>query len=265
MSRLDIALPPDVPPRWDVEGVDLANRELLGQDSDGTRRYRLKFARDYADAFRLKVRYRLAYPGALDPPREVGLRVSMIRVLEGSSIGQNVRVYAEPGIEIKSEAKGWALVGSRRISSASIGPPAVDGPLPLSRADDKPGPVAILARLGPRAWPVPGFWWSPGSWISDRSSGPRVTWRPRPRSGLKLATASMTLGLPPGARWIRSRIGCREAFEGEVEVVRRGRVSNPVPLDDADRVTATGRSQVMKFRPLSPRSAGSLPGCSRAE
>ena len=58
LSRLDVAIPRDLPARLDIEGVEVASRDLLETEADGTRRYRLRFAREYADAFRIRFRYR---------------------------------------------------------------------------------------------------------------------------------------------------------------------------------------------------------------
>ena len=61
VSRLDVSLPSEVPARWEVEGIEIAGREPLAPDAAGHRRYRLKFAKDYTDAFRFRVRYRLPF------------------------------------------------------------------------------------------------------------------------------------------------------------------------------------------------------------
>ncbi len=87
-SRLDISLPPEVPDRWEVEGIELAGRDPLGTEPGGGRRYRLRFARDYADAFRFRVRYRLPFAQPPEGNHEAKLRLEPIRVLEGNSKGQ---------------------------------------------------------------------------------------------------------------------------------------------------------------------------------
>lgn len=213
-SRLDLAIPPEVPARWEVEGVDLAGREPIGQDPDGTRRYRLRFARDYAESFRLRIRYRLAYPEPLGPGHDVRLRLAPARVLEGSSIGQHLRVAAEPGIELSAEARGWTpALGPDTTTATDTAPPVR---IALSRPDDRPGPVAILARLGPRL-ALPGLVAS-RLWIRtvqrpENDLATSATFWVESREG------PMTLGLPPGSRLIRSRVGGREVSEGEVEAV----------------------------------------------
>jgi hypothetical protein len=138
----------------------------------------------------------------------------MIRLLEGTSIGQNVRVSAEAGIEVNSEAKGWSSSPATDQAATADNRPAIR--VSMSRADDGPGPVAILARLGPRL-ALPGLVVS-RLWIAtvQRPEGDLAT---TASFWVETRDGSMTLGLPPGARWIRSRIGGQEATEGEVEGV----------------------------------------------
>jgi hypothetical protein len=247
ISRLDVAIPPDVPSRWDVEGVDLEGRDPIGQDPDGSRRYRLRFARDYPESFRLRIRYRLSFPEPLGPSREARLRLAPTRVLEGSSIGQHVRVAAEPGIALGTEAPGWV---------ASAVPDPVAGPdlgpavrVSLSRPDDRPGPVSVGVRLGPRL-ALPGLVVS-RLWI-------RTVQRPED----DLATTAyfwvesrqgpMDLALPPGSRWIRARIGGREAGEGEVELIAADHYRVRFPTS-----TPSGPVQVSVDYEVPARSVGS--------
>ncbi|WP_435010134.1 hypothetical protein P12x_001363 [Tundrisphaera lichenicola] len=212
VNRLDIALPPEVPARWDVEGVDLAGREAIGQDPDGTRRYRLKFARDYSESFRLRIRYRIPFPEPLAAGHSIRTQLGPIRVLEGTTIGQNFRALSDPGIELVSDPKGWSV-------SSLTEPIAEPGPtlrITLHRPEDKPGPVAIEARLGPQlALPnlvVSRLWLR----TTQRPEGDLATMA---SFWIVSREGSMSLALPPGARWIRSRIGGREVAEGMVEGV----------------------------------------------
>ena len=214
VSRLDVAIPREVPARWEVEGVELAAREPLGQDADGSRRYRLRFARDYTDAFRLRVRYRLPFASPPGTDRDGRLVLAPIRVLEGASTGRRVLVSSESGLELKSESNGW-------VATASTDPPATPegGPpyrLALARSDEKAGPVAVLVHEGPRM-PLPSVVVS-RAWV-------RTVQRPEDdlatsaQLWVETRDGSMVIGLPPGSRRVRARVGSREVEEGGVEVV----------------------------------------------
>ena len=213
LSRLDLALPPEVPARWEVEGVELAGREPLGQDSDGSRRYRLRFARDYADSFRLRIRYRVPFGETPAADRDGRLRLNPIRVLEGTSTGRRVVVSAEPGFDIKSEAKGWSTIVSPDPSSPSEAGLPVR--IALAKADEKAGPVTVVVRTGPQL-PLPGVVVS-RLWIRTIQ---------RPEDDLDTSayfwaearTGSMEVGLPAGSRWVRGKVGTTEVGEGQVEV-----------------------------------------------
>ncbi len=211
LRRIDLLLPPEVPARWEVEGIELAGREPLGQDADGSRRYRLRLARDHLDSFRLRIRYRLPFAEAPSADRAGRLRLAPIRVLEGSSTGQKVVASAEPGVDIKVDAKGWAATAS---------PDPVGGPEPgpssriaLTRVDEKAGPVVVVAGPGPRV-PMPGVVVS-RLWIRTVQ---------RPDDDLEASAhfwveargGTMSVGLPAGSRWVRGRVGTTELGEGLV-------------------------------------------------
>ncbi len=211
-SRLDISLPPEVPDRWEVEGIELAAREPLGPETGGTRRYRLRFARDYTDAFRLRVRYRLHFAEPPEGEREAKLRLEPIRVLEGNSTAHRVVVSAEPRFGLKSDAKGWDMATiSDSIPSTEGGPPVR---LAFSNVEERPGPVDLLVRAGPQI-PLPGVVVS-RLWI-------RTVQRPEndlatsARFWVEARDGSMRVGLPPGSRWVRARVGGSDLSEGNVE------------------------------------------------
>ena len=210
LSRLDLALPQEVPARWEVEGVELAAREPLGQEPDGSRRYRLRFARDYADSFRLRVRYRLPFAERPALDRDGRLRIAPIRVLEGTSTGQKVVVSADPGFDLKAEAKGWSSIASPDPSDS--GPPMR---IALARGDEKAGAVGLLVRAGPRL-PMPDLIAS-RLWIKtvQRLDNDLIC---SANFWVESRADSMVVGLPAGSRWVRGRVGTTEIGEGLVEV-----------------------------------------------
>jgi len=214
LSRLDVALPPEVPTRWDVEGAEVEGREPLGRDPDGGRRYRLRFARGQVEAFRLRVRYRVPFREPLSAGRDDRLRLEPIRVLEGTSTGRQVRLAAAPGLEIGAEARGWDAVAIPEGSTtAEAGPPVRSI---LTRVDEKAGPVAVSARLGARqqlpSLVVSRLWIRAVQRPEDDLATTAYFW-------VETRDGSMTIGLPTGSRPVRARVGGSDVVDGEVEVV----------------------------------------------
>ncbi len=210
-SRLDIALPAGVPAGWEVEGVELAGREPLGPETSSGLRYRLRFARDYADAFKFKVRYRLPFDDPRDGVRESKVRLEPIRVLEGTSTSRRILISAEPGFELKPEAKGWSASSVADSNALSEGGPPPR--LAFASVEDKPGPVDLLVNLGPQM-SLPGV--VSRLWIRSIQR-PEDDLATSARFWVEAREGAMAVGLPRGSRWVRARVGGSELPEGNVE------------------------------------------------
>lgn len=214
VSGLDVALPPEVPARWEVDGVDLAGRELLGREPDGTRRYRLRFAREYADRFRLRFRYRVPFAGPLAHDRDTKFQLAPARLLEGASSGQQVRLSSDPGISVDADGPGWSASAPVDASPSPESGPSVRRV--ATRAEDASGPLSVVARAEATV-PMPTLVAS-RLWLRtlQRPDGDLETtawYRVESRDG------AMAVKLPAGSRWVRARIGGEEVAGSEVEVL----------------------------------------------
>jgi hypothetical protein len=214
LSRLDVEIPREAADRWEVEGVERTIREPLAPEADGTRRYRLRFAREYTDTFLIRVRYRLPFAEPPTADRRGRLRLAPIRVLEGTSTGQRMVVSAESGIEVKVEAKGWSAGASGDLSASSEAGPPVR--IALTRADEKAGPVFVDVRPGPQA-SLPGVVVS-RLWIKtdQRPENDQVS---TASFWVETRDGAMAIGLPPGSRPLRARVGSTELGEGGIEAL----------------------------------------------
>ena len=214
LSRLDLAIPREVPARWEVEGVEDSGREPLGQDADGTRRYRLRFARDHADAFRLRIRYRLPFDVSPGATRDERLLLAPIKVLEGTSTGQRLLISAEPGLDVKSEANGWNQIAQGDLPPASEAGPA--SRVSLTKADEKAGPVGIVVRSGlPTTLPgvvVSKLWLRTVQQLENDQANSAQLW-------VETRDGSMSVGLPPGSRLVRARVGPTELAGGAIDTL----------------------------------------------
>lgn len=217
LSRLDLAIPVEVGDRWELEGVDKAIREPLEPEADGARRYRLRFARDFTETFRVKIRYRLPFielPTGDHPGR---FRLAPVRVLEGASVGQRVLLAAEPGIELKSDAKGWSTLATADLSALSaVGEGSSPVRLALSRIAEKAEPVGVEVRLGPQfklpSLVVSRLWIKTVQRLENDQVSTASFW-------VETREGPMVVALPPGSRWIRALMNSIELGENGVEKV----------------------------------------------
>ena len=215
VSRLDLALSAEIPARWEVEGLDLAGREPLPPDPGGSRRYRLKFARDYSDPFRFRIRYRLPFA---DPPvgdRPGQIRLEPIRILEGSSTGRRVVIAADSRFDLRPEAKGWDPSALPDLATSTDGPPVR---LSLSTRDERPGPIDLRIVAGPQlAMPgviVSRLWIKAVQGLDDQLETSARFW-------VESRDGSLRVALPPGSTWVKARVGGLEIGEGSVEILKR--------------------------------------------
>ncbi len=216
LGKLDLSIPREVNDRWEVEGGDRTIREpLVETEADGSRRYRLRFPRDYTDTFRLRIRYRL--PFVKTDPTEAGGRLNLvpIRMLEGTSTGRKIQIAIEPGFEVQPEATGWSTETGSELNVVSENGLPIQIRLTLN--SEKAGPVALIVRPASRL-PLPGVMVS------------RLWIRTSQRPDNELATSAffwveshetpMVIGLDPGTRLVRTRVGTSELGAGAVEQVR---------------------------------------------
>jgi hypothetical protein len=207
LAKLDLAIPREVGDRWEVEGLERTFQEPLEAEPDGSRPYRIKFPRSFSDTFRLRLRYHL--PLTRLSQNEPGGRIILapIRVLEGTSTGRRVLISAEPGVEVQAEAKGWSVATDRRLSDR----------ISLTRTQESAGPVVVLVRPGPQ-FPLPGLvvsrlWLRTAQRLDNDLATSAYFW-------VETRENSMVIGLEPGSRWVRARVGTTELGEGSVEQVQ---------------------------------------------
>ncbi len=215
LAKLDLAIPREAADRWDVEGIERPIREPLEIEADGSRRYRLRFAREFLDTFRFRIKYRL--PFAKSAAHEPGGRLILapIRVLEGTSSGRKILIAAEPGVDVVAEARGWTI----DKPDANNGATESDPPLRfvLTRQAEDAGTVSVTVRPGPRlslpSVVVSRLWIKTTQQPDNDLATSAFFW-------VESHEAAMGIGLASGSRWIRARLGSTELGEGSVELVR---------------------------------------------
>jgi len=216
-GALEIALPPEVNERWVAESGEGLEREPLDSDpSTGWRRYRLKLP-EAVDAFQVRLRYRLEFAlKGPDPTADpLRLRVRPIRVLDGASTGQAVRLMSESDVAVDAEAPGWtSLAGGLRGAPESTqqvrrsfehlgeAARAIEVSATLGRLADLP--TLVASRLWLHSTQLPG-------------GGLATTAQFR----LEAHGRSFLVRLPEGSRWVRGVAGTVEVASSDVERIDR--------------------------------------------
>jgi hypothetical protein len=203
LGSVEVAVPADFPSRWELASAEVTERKPLGVGSDGSRRYRLQLAREVSDAFRLRFRYRLPMSSAGATSK---LALAAIRMVEGISSGRTATLTAEPGLEIKAEGEGWTQAPASPAADASE--PAAAAPLRLAQSPGREAPLVVEATVA-EPLPMPALvasrLWIRTTQLPDESLSARAWY------WVEVRGAAMTVGLPPGSRLVRARVGSREA------------------------------------------------------
>ena len=250
IAGIDVVLPVEVPTRWEVDGIDPPTRELLGRTPEGARRYRLRFAHEQGDSFRLRLRYRLPFAEPIIQGRETGIRVAPIRVVEGVSLGHQIRLWTEPGLSVEAKAPGWITSAPDPLAATESGPAVAQI---LSRPDDAVGPpIALVARADSTV-------------ALPASIASRVWLRTLQRPDGDLETtawyriesreSSLDVALPPGSRWIRARVGQGGSIGGEAEILGADQYRIRFPAEATSGPALVGLEYVV---PASTSSASGI-------
>jgi hypothetical protein len=202
LTQLEIEVPAALVGRWDLEGGEEASREDLGVSSRSGRRYRLKFAREVTDDFRLVFHYRLALRSKLEADPATTIELDWIRVLEGTSAPIRVRCAAEPDIVLESPGRGWTeSTGEPAHAPGESGPPIR---LTWVGSERRADPLRILARAHAQA-PLPATV-ATRLWLTTVQT-PENDLRTTARYWVETHSATLAVALPPGAEWVRALAG----------------------------------------------------------
>jgi hypothetical protein len=100
-------VPAEIVDRWELLDKELADREELGREPGGGRRYRLTFARPVVDKLTLRFRYRLNLVSPLDDTTAREVTIPTISLLEVPPGPTKVEMSLAPDIVLKETLKGW--------------------------------------------------------------------------------------------------------------------------------------------------------------
>ncbi|MBX6311817.1 MAG: hypothetical protein IRY99_02685, partial [Isosphaeraceae bacterium] len=207
LNRLEIAVPSGLEGRWELEGDEAIIRSPLGGGDAGEQRYRLVLAREAVDAVRLRFRMRLPLVPPLAPDQPRRLEVPQVRILEGSATATRVQVKADPGIRISAEeGRGW----SRSHEEGAWMPDGSAPQVALIAPGDEAGPAVVIATASTSA-ALPSLL-ATQLWLRS-VQGPEGTVRTMAGYRLEEHGPSLSVALPPGAGWVRARVGGQTLHE----------------------------------------------------
>ncbi len=107
VNTLVVRVPAGIADRWELVEKELADREDLGRDPDGGRRYRLSFSRPVADKATLRFRYRLPLLPELDAKSVREITIPEISFEDLSPGPTKVEMSLTPEIVLKETDKAW--------------------------------------------------------------------------------------------------------------------------------------------------------------
>jgi hypothetical protein len=123
VSSLEIQVPALVADQWELVERQAVEREELGREPDGSRRYRLSFSRPVVDQATLRFRYRLALNPVLGSATAREVTIPTISIKDGDALAARTLLELAQEIVAFDFAPGWARSSDDvRIEPAAEGP-----------------------------------------------------------------------------------------------------------------------------------------------
>ncbi len=210
LSRIDVAVPAAIEGRWELSGDEVAGRERLGIDPDGTVHYRLSLSREVTDTVQLRFQYRLPLEPGLSPDQATRLELPWVHIEPGSASPAQVQVKADPGIRLAADGPGWVHAANPDLASVRDGGPPVRLSWTGPETGSGPPPIQATAlALAPMPSLVASRLWL--RTVQGPDGGVRVAawYRVETHEG------SLSVALPEGAEWVRARVGNDPIVERE--------------------------------------------------
>jgi hypothetical protein len=204
VSSLEIQVPASVADRWELVDRQEIERAELGQEPDGSRRFRLSFARPVVDQATMRFRYRLPLVPVLESGSAREVSIPRITVKGGESEAATAVLELTPDVVVLEFAPGWARPSDEIRSEPPIEGPAIqlierDARRQTSslsfkaRALDKVAmPALVVPRLLIRT-------------LRDSDGKGRTT----VRYWVESHGADFPFTLPSGVEWVEARIDGR--------------------------------------------------------
>ncbi len=206
VSSLDMEVPAAVADRWEFLDKDIADREELGHDADGTRRYRLTFARPVVDRVSMRIHYRIPIAPGLDIKSTRALSIPWITFKDVEPASTRIEMTLANEVVLTETDPVW-IRGSDNVRLDLAGDSGVAFFLEQETAARSAAfRFHALARDGV---PVPGLV-APRLWLKTNSTGEDGA-RTSARYWVETHALEFPFALPDKARWIGARVDGRAA------------------------------------------------------
>jgi hypothetical protein len=223
-----IGVPAALADRWELLDREFVERQEVGPDPDGSRRYRLILERPLVDRQTLRFQYRLPLYPALDSKKNREIVLPEISFPEASVSSTKVGLSVPPDIVLQSSDSAWVRISEEVIPAADekepvltfIRQPGKEAPHPFSfkavACESLPMPPVLIPRLMIKTD------------LTEDGSHNRVScW-------VDLHGAHLTFSLPPGAQWLGARASGRILEQVEFDPAQ-GRYRLRFPSDARSR------------------------------
>ena len=207
LSSLQILVPAQFADRWELLERQEVERQELGRERDGSRRFRLSFDRPVLDQVTLRFRYRLPLAPALDSSTAREVSIPWITIKEGEAHLARVSLSPAPEIVVDETGPGWV----RSSDDLRLEPTAEAPALYFAEADPQVHgrPFTFKGRALAQA-PLPSF-------VVPRLLIKTIravdgTARTTARYWVESHGADFPFALPDGVQWIEARVDGRVAL-----------------------------------------------------
>ena len=228
LDHVDVEVPSSLRGRWEPEKGEVAGRTEMGSSPRGDALTRLALEKEVKDKVRLRFRARLPLVLPTEPDRPTRVEVPWIRPVEGTALPMQAWVASEPGIHLESQGTGWVAVADEEAPA-----PGESG-LPLRfvlvEATPESTPLSLVASARPLAVLPPLV--ASRLWLRT-VQGPDYDLRTTAVYSVETHESSLVVALPPGAEWVRAKIG--GVTVAQVEPLPRSagyRIPFPRPTSD---------------------------------
>ena len=206
LNALELRVPPGIADRWELLDKDVVDREELGQEPDGARRFRISFVRPVVDRASLRIRYRLPLSPGLDARTAREISIPWITFKDVAPGATRVEMSLAPEIIVKEMAGGWSRAGDEGRSETTGEASVIVYEEEDAGARGCPFTFKAVALEGV---PLPSFVVPrlllktvPGGEDSKRTSA--CYW-------VESHGGELPFALPDGSRWVGARVDGRPA------------------------------------------------------
>jgi hypothetical protein len=215
VGSLEIRVPASIADRWELLDKELVDREELGRDTEGARRYALSFARPVVDRTTIRFRYRVPLVPGLDSRTAREITIPDVSFKDVSTGPTKVELSLAPEIVLKETDKRWIRTSDEARDQPSGESEAIS--FEEDRSSTRRVPFTFKA-LALEPVPLPSF--VVARLLLKTVSGGEESIRNSAQYWVESHGPDFPFALPEGARWIGARVDGRLAEQVDYDPSR---------------------------------------------